>query len=130
MISARKILSAIAAMFTTGHEVHAAEVWAGGLRAGFDFFELFHSNASWPAAAARVRVIQVSTPFIMESSEEELGETFAGHTSRGMGLVVETGVPYGAGLGGTHCGLGMEGSVGRNTAQAFARRIAKFGGGR
>ena len=63
------ILSAIAATFTTGHEVQACRGvgwWAPGQ---FDFFELFHFDAPRTAATTKVRVIQVSTQFIMPASD-------------------------------------------------------------
>lgn len=91
MINARKIVAAFAAMLATAHQVHAAKVWLGGFRVRSDFLELVHSDAPWTAAAAKVRVIQVSTQFIMPASEQELRETFAGLRSRGMGLAVEAG---------------------------------------
>ena len=54
-----------------------------------DFLQLFDTNANWERAQKSIRVIKVSTQFVMRGEDDHLRATFAGLRERGIELAVE-----------------------------------------
>ncbi len=84
MMNAATIAAAHGVTLATAH-VQASEVSLDGLRASSDFLEPFHFGAPRTAATTKIRVIQVSTQFIMPASDGGLKETLAARSLPGQG---------------------------------------------
>ncbi len=129
----RKILFAVALLLGIC-QAHAREIWLSGLDqitrarkepgAASDFMLLFEPGAPWTAAEKKVHVLKVSTPFLLNGSEEDLRKAFAGLKERNIRLGVETGFLSGDGV----CGKGMEGFAAAGTAAVLAARVKRLGG--
>jgi hypothetical protein len=89
-----------------------------------NFLALFEPDAPWKTAASKVRVLLVTTQFIVRANDADLVKTFEGLKARNISLAVAVGFLYGGG----HCGSGVEGYAAEHTARLLATRIKKLGG--
>jgi hypothetical protein len=125
------VAATLIAIMTLGPCAHAAEVWlAGGgdpaapSKSPSDFLALFDHGAPWPAAAGKIKVLQVTTQFVVRAKDADLARTLQGLKERNLALAVEVGFLYGEG----HCGYHMEGFAAQHTARLLATKIKNLGG--
>jgi hypothetical protein len=128
-----KLLGLLAMSVLLTGNARAGDIWLSGLDpisrqikepgAPSDFMELFRPGAPWSVAASKVKVLKLSSEFVLHGSDDDLRTTFAGLKVRNIALGLETGVLFG-----DHCGKGMEGFSYPTTATTIGQRIQRLGG--
>jgi len=119
------------------HAGHAVEIWFNGVAplyarptdpsVGADFKDLFHPEAPWAAAAAKIRVFKISSDLASRGPDDLLSALIADLKRRRIALALE-GLMLTANLAPGGCGRGIEGYTGPDHMVRIAERIKRLGG--